>query len=129
MSNPHEEGQKPSSKKRTFDGSKQPMVALGMLNTSKAISNAFTRIAKRREWMTTREQELIAKFNSENAADKRAALDEANKLKSDNSKLAIVEEALKVKYSEVDARELEKLQDVEFPSIGLTSVQGSDTAQ
>jgi len=129
MINPHEEGQKPSSKKRTFDGSKQPMVALGMLNTSKAISNAFTRIAKRREWMTTREQELIAKFNSENAADKRAALDEANKLKSDNSKLAIVEEALKVKYSEVDARELEKLQDVEFPSIGLTSVQGSDTAQ
>ena len=129
MINPHEEGQKPSSKKRTFDGSKQPMVALGMLNTSKAISNAFTRIAKRREWMTTREQELIAKFNSENAADKRAALDEANKLKSDNSKLAIVEEALKVKYSEVDARELEKIQDVEFPSIGLTSVQGSDTAQ
>tara|TARA_B100000315_G_scaffold225270_1_gene231386 strand:+ start:532 stop:921 length:390 start_codon:yes stop_codon:yes gene_type:complete len=129
MSNPIEEGQNPQRKKRTFDGSKQPMVALGMLNTSKAISNAFTRIAKRREWMTTREQELIAKFNSENAADKRAALDEANKLKSDNSKLAIVEEALKVKYSEVDARELEKLQDVEFPSIGLTSVQGSDTAQ
>jgi|TARA_B100001971_G_scaffold214301_1_gene250957 hypothetical protein len=114
---------------KKYNGSKQPMVALGMLNTSKAISNAFTRIAKRREWMTTREQELIAKFNSENAADKRAALDEANKLKSDNSKLAIVEEALKVKYSEVDARELEKLQDVEFPSIGLTSVQGSDTAQ
>ena len=129
MSNPIEEGQNPQSKKRTFDGSKQPMVALGMLNTSKAISNAFTRIAKRREWMTAREQELRVKFNSENAADKRAALDEANKLKSDNSKLAIVEEALKVKYSEVDARELEKLQDVEFPSIGLTSVQGSDTAQ
>ena len=79
MINPHEDGQKPSSKKRTFDGSKQPMVALGILNTSKAISNVFTRIAKRREWMTTREQELIAKFNSENAADKRAALDEKKK--------------------------------------------------
>ena len=112
---------------KKYNGSKQPMVALGMLNTSKAIRNAFTRIAKRREWMTTREQELRVKFNSQNADDKRAALVEATKLKSANEKLVKVEEALNTKLTEVNTRELEELQDEEFPSIGLTSVQDTNT--
>jgi hypothetical protein len=107
-------------KQGEYDGSKQPMIAIGMLNSSQAICNALKRINKRREWiMDTRKHELQAMFNSDNAIQKRTALTEASKLKADTSKLALAEEALIIKRDEVNAAEMEELKGEKFPDIGI----------
>ena len=108
-------------KKEPYDGSKQPMVAESMLNSSRSIRNALKRITTRRNWIADQEGKLIELFNSDNATDKSTALQVANKLKSDLPKLKKAEDNLNSKLSKVNAHELEELSKKDFPKFGLSS--------
>lgn len=102
-------------KKEPYDGSKHPMLALQMLNTSSAIEKALQRIGKRRAWIKGRIPELKEKFNSENPNEKKEAHEEALTLKESLSKLDKAEPKLHKMLPEAQEREKAKLEGLVFP--------------